>query len=238
MKILPMSMPKSMPTAKNNNSPSFGYRLGMISEAQVHYGVSEDFKYQVAQAISQYPSRYVSLIQNNDYRIVLAPSLNAALLLRDLANSSTLIFEKEYPRNSFYMQLNRNKNLKEIIIAEKRPFSQKYTKNVVNFALSAALSEILKLDKNPDILDALQKDVSFINKTQKLKDLTPKEILLLQEELMTRDRKIKILEILPDLIAWNLGAGKYGSGLYEVNNPSFMKTLFPTTSACLKRYVW
>lgn len=238
MKILSVSMPKSMPSAKNNNSPSFGYRLGMIGETKVHYGVSQNFKNQVDQAISQYPSKYVNLIQDNDYRFVLAPSLNAALLLRDLANTSTFLYEKQYPRNSFYMQIKRDNNLKEMIIAEKRPFSQKYTKNIVNFALSSALCEILQLDKSPDILDALQKDVSYINKTKMLKDLTEKEAFLLQEELMTPDRKIKILEIIPDLVAWNFGAGKYGSGLFEVNNHNFMQKLFPSTSACLKHYIW
>ena len=59
MKISPISMPKTMPTIKNNNPPSFGYRLGMIGEAQVCYGVSDDFRNQVGQTISKYPTKYV-----------------------------------------------------------------------------------------------------------------------------------------------------------------------------------
>ena len=231
-------MPKTMPTIKNNNPPSFGYRLGMIGEAQVCYGVSDDFRNQVGQTISKYPTKYVNLIQNNNYKFVLAPSLNMALMMRNLANPSTLFFESKYPKNCFHLQLNRNKNLKEIIIAEKQPFSQKYTTNIVNFALSTALCEILRLNKNPEILEALQKDVSYINKTKKLKDLPIKEANLFQNELLTHDRKIRITEIIPDLIAWNLSRGKYGSGLFEVNNHNFMQKLFPSTSACLKRYIW
>ena len=69
---------------------------------------------------------------------------------------------------------------------------------------------------------------------QLLDKLNKNEARLLATELLDNNGKIKELEIIPDLIAWNLGGGKYGSGLYNVHDQFFTRNMFPETNYYLE----
>ena len=232
MQIHSLSMPYHN---KVQNSPNFGYRPSLLCTTEFQYDVRDEFSKKVSDAISNYPKKFQEIIQNNGYNIIVAPSLNNALLHLGISSPATVMYEKNYPRSSMHTEIDSGLTNKNIIIADKRPYSDLYSKNIVNFALSSALTEALELDKQWEVLEALRMDIKRINTNRRLEELNKNEKKLLAEELIDDNGQIKPLEIIPDLISWNLGAGKYGSGLYGVKDKYFMRDLFPTTTACLHR---
>ena len=234
MKISAISMPKTMPNnIKKQKNPSFGYRLTLENEIEVYPNSREEFIQKVYQAISKYPAKLKEIIQNHDYTITVTPSLNTTLLMRGIASPATMLYEKNYPKCSMHTEVNTGNNTKNIIIADKRPYSDNYASNIVNFALSEALSESLKLHKQLEIMETMHRDIVRFNMSGKLDKLSKNEKRLLAQEFIDSNGQIKPLEIIPDLIAWNLGGGKYGSGLYDVHDPFFTRNMFPETNSYL-----
>jgi len=235
MKINPISMPKAMPNNnKKLNNPSFGFRPTLENEIEVYPNSRKEFVQTVYNAISKYPPKLKEIIQNHNYTITVTPSLNTTLLMRGIASPTTMLYEEKYPKCSMYTELEAKNNTKNIIIADKRPYSDNYAENIVNFALSTALTESLNLHKQLEIMETMHRDIVRFNLSGKLDKLNKNEARLLATELLDNNGKIKELEIIPDLIAWNLGGGKYGSGLYNVHDQFFTRNMFPETNYYLE----
>ncbi len=222
-------------TANHNSNPAFGIRVAMAYESETLPNTRIKFANIIRNNITSFPNEYQDILQSNGYKIAIAPSMCEFLFQHGLLAPAMQEYETIYPKDTLSTIALGEENQKYIIFCDKLPYSEKFAKNIVNFALSSALAESLDLYSKNELLLAVAEDIDDINSLKKINDLSPNEKNILEDELIASNGTIKLQILIPDLIAWNLGAGKYGSGLYDLYNPFFTRNLFPKTTALLKQ---
>lgn len=237
MKTNKIGMPVQNKQQKHQSMINFGYRLNMASEANIYPNTDKYFSQNVIKALRHYPHKYTSFLQNKGYQVIISNSINDVLYMNGINIPNAYLYENDFPKDTLGSTIKFNRNKNYIVFCDNRPYSTIFTENIVNNTLSSALAENLNLYQNKELLSLVTEDILDINYQGKLNRLNNQEQKLLVQELTDSFAQIKIREIIPDLIAWNIDKGKYGSGLYDVHNPYFLSNLFPKTNRWLKSFV-
>lgn len=222
-----------MPISYNRNKTTFGYRPSLAYETEIYLNTKPEFKNAVINAIKKFPQKYQQLIQDNNYRIIIAPSLEEVLYMNAAKPFKDNAILNNYSDDISGRIIKFNKNNYNSIVFTPNTKNTQYAENIVNHTLGKAISQILRLGDNMHFYETFKKDIIQINKERKIKALTPAEIKLFAQKLALPNAQIKTEEVIPDLIAWCISEGKYGCGLYEVYNPFLLTDLFPQSSSWL-----
>ncbi len=211
-------------------APNFVPRLEILPK------VSEEFITKVTKQISEFSPEWLEKFKNNNYKIILSPTISDAYKSQNIFDLTAELFEKQNPKGSLaatYTQGRFGKNF--FVFCDKAPDSNLYTQAIVNHELSHGVINITELDKTKKTIELLKKHVGSIIKERKLDKLTPDEREMVSHYFFNKNAYLPIDEILADLYAWNKGQGCYGSEvILGIKNPNLMKNLFPNTSEFLK----
>ncbi len=234
MKINSVNMQYGMPNVQSKQSQqktSFGFRISMLGETKTMPMVTPQFETDVRNAIYKYPLRYKEFLQDHGYKIIITPNLSD-ILLKNISGDNSPKGNSSKAVLSHIMD-SPDSNEKYILLCDVKPFSRVFAKNITNYTLSSAIVNCLELHKNVDVQNHVQNDMQNLFKNRIYHNLSDKERDFFDKQILNSS----LPEILSDLIAWNVGMGKYGSGLYGMNNPQFMKKIFPSTSRYLSENV-
>lgn len=211
----------------------FNKSSDLIPEVKILPGVNNDFVSKTIKQINEFSQEWLKKFKNNNYKIILSPTLSDAYESQKVFDQEVKKIEKINPKGILSATYSGNKNF--FVFCDKPPYSDKFSREIVNHELSHGVVNISGLDNNQQILELIKKDVDLMIKERKLEKLSSKEREMISHYFFNKEAHLPIDDIIADVYAWNKGAGCYGSGLVmDVTNPKLMTDLFPNLSNKLK----
>ena len=208
----------------------------LVPSVEIMPRVNNDFISRATVQISRFPSRWLRRFKDENYKIILSPTLVDAYKSQRVFAPNIIRFERENPLGTLGATCSEGKAGKNFFVfCDKPPYSDIYMRGIVNHELSHGVVNITGFDKSQTAHALIRKDVEQILNEHKLDGLSRDERLLVSHYFFNPNAYLPKDEIIADTYAWNKGGGCYGSGLVlDVNNPSLMKNLFTNLSDYLK----
>ena len=196
-----------------------------------------DFIEKIKNNIKNFPQYWQNIFKENNYKIILSPTLSDAYKSQNVFDPIIDFFEKQNPRGTLGCTYSEGKFGKNFFaFCDKPPASDVFMSGIVNHELSHGVVNVSGLDKKGRTLELIKKDVALIEKEAKLKNLDSNEKQMISHYFFNSNAYLPVDEIIADIYAWNNGGGCYGSGLvFGVKNPDLLKHLFPNLNSFLSK---
>lgn len=215
----------------------FVSRYSHLPQITTLEGVSKDFAANIEQVIKQFPAKWLKRFKEEGYEIFLSKTINDGYKHKNLFDPKIMMFEAQNPKGLLGVTYRAGiGGTNFFVFADKPPFSNMFMKGIVNHEFSHGIVDILGLDKNPQFIGAIQKDMHIAINSKKFDRLSQNERILLAHYFFNQKAYLPIDEILADTIAWQQkGGGVYGSGLIlGVDNPALIPDIFANLSNLVK----
>ncbi len=199
-------------------------------------GVSDNYVKNVQKEISTFPKEWLKKFNENGYEIILSKNFSQAYKSKRVYDPAIEIFEQQNPRGTLGVTYSEGASGKNFFVfCDKPPYSNKYMANIVTHELSHGVVNTTELDKNPQVIKLIEKDIQSAISERKFDKMSSEEKQMISHYFFNKNAYLPIDEIIADTYAWTKGKGCYGSGLVmDIYNPNLMINLFPNLADYLK----
>lgn len=205
-------------------------------EIKILPNTDEYFAKTILNCINNFPSYWLRKFKQENYRVIISKNLQDAFTYNKINASEIEYFHTVNPSATLSTTyIDKNKGIKFFAFNNNCPLCLSYAQNNVTHEFCHGIVDIKHLNYNQKAIECLFND---INSTIKSKTVTNEEMSIFKTFFFNKYVKLPKDEIMADVLAWNAGSGKYGSGVvFGIQNKNLMRNLFPSLSKYLAKNV-